>query len=98
MTKECTSGWGLVCLAVDLFGTNQTNNADDAHRLVDLEEADGTENSGELSDLWGISGTPQLFRPTTTPNSKRYNGSASGLCIKKPIIGTKSGKATFGCY
>ena len=78
---------------------NQANNADDTHRLVDLEEADGTENSGELSDFWGIGFGPSVFGPgATAPNSKRYNGSASGLCIKKPIIGTKSGKATFGCY
>jgi M6 family metalloprotease-like protein len=79
-----TSFGGIAIYHVD---ENVATNAADPHRKVDLEEADGTvmlKTAGSKTDMWYI-GNKTVFSPTTTPNTKTYNGKSS--CIK---IETKS--------
>jgi M6 family metalloprotease-like protein len=61
--------------------TDNTDNADDNHRLVDLEEADSLEwGRGDATDLWYAPPYIQ-FGSGTTPDSLRYDFSPSGLEI-----------------
>lgn len=63
-----------------------SNNNDQTHYMVDLEEASGTQhlaantNGGEDSDYFR-SGTMTAFNSTTTPNNLSYSGVALGLNI-----------------
>jgi M6 family metalloprotease-like protein len=64
----------------------QSNNRDETHYLVDLEEADGDQeleqSSGGASqptDPWKNDVTG--FRNTTNPNSSSYNGSETGVWV-----------------
>lgn len=76
---------------------NMSNNTDDTHRLVDLEEADGDEGPGSDTDLW-YSGNGSVFSKASTPNSERYDGAGSGVCIKNfSAAGKNAIKATWGC-
>jgi len=76
---------------------SMSNNTDDTHRLVDLEEADGDDSAGLVTNLW-YSGNGSVFSKTATPDSKRYDGVGSGVCIKNfSAAGKKSIKATWGC-
>lgn len=66
--------------------TNSAN-ADETRKLVDLEEAEGTQdlddgsNSGDGDDPWpGNSGTT-TFDDTSTPNGNWYDGSTSGMAV-----------------
>lgn len=75
-------GEGLLIWHID---ESRGNNTDETHRLVDLEEADGLNdfdneiNRGDANDPWynKIIG----FTESTTPNSKFYNGSTSGVRV-----------------
>ena len=61
-----------------------SGNSSDAHRKVDLEEADGTQmgtSVGSRTDLWYV-GNRVLFNKSTTPNSKLYGGTTSGVQIQ----------------
>ncbi|MBF0606539.1 MAG: M6 family metalloprotease domain-containing protein [Magnetococcales bacterium] len=68
-------------LAIFHIDDNVADNNEDTHRKVDLVEADGTEDSyGESTDLW-YDGNAKTFTDTSTPNSKLYDGSSSGVSI-----------------
>ena len=60
------------------------DNSYTSHKLVRLMEADGT-NDIELRSGWANAGdyyhAGGLFSATTNPNSKRYDGSASGVTL-----------------
>lgn len=61
--------------------SNNTDNADEKHRLVDLEEADAMElGRGDVTDLWYADKFTK-FGSKTTPNSLRYDGNQSGVEI-----------------
>lgn len=79
---------------------NMTNNRDDTHRLVDLEGADGDDSAVLVTNLWysGNSASGSKFSKTSTPDSKRYDGTSSGVCIKNfSAAGKNAIKATWGC-
>jgi M6 family metalloprotease-like protein len=62
---------------------NQANNADDAHRKVDLEVADGVAmgtGPGSATKLWYV-GNSTSFNNSSTPNSKTYDGKKSCISI-----------------
>lgn len=66
-----------------------SNNTDDLHRLVDLEEADGTEmlkTAGSNTDLW-TSANGGTFNGESDPSSILYDGSASNICIASSAPG-----------
>jgi len=76
-----TSFGGLAIWHVD---EGEPDNADDTHRLVDLEEADNTimgSGKGESTDLW-FSGNATVFDNSSSPNSKRYGGIATQVDIR----------------
>jgi M6 family metalloprotease-like protein len=74
---------GLLIWHVD---ETMSNNNDQTHYLVDLEEASGTQhlatnvNGGEDSDYFRL-GTMTSFDAATTPNNLSYSGVALGLDI-----------------
>ena len=74
---------GLLIWHVD---ENQTNNNDQTHYLVDLEEASGpqhlqlNQNAGEDSDYYR-EGNVTEFTGTTTPDNVGYGGTPLGLDI-----------------
>jgi len=74
-------------LAIWHIDDTKTSNANDANRLVHLEEADGTpmemetssyDRQGSSDDLWR---NGAAFNATSNPNSNLYNGSDSGVTI-----------------
>ena len=64
----------------------QSNNDDQTHYMVDLEEASGTQhlqstnNAGDDADYFRT-GTMTTFTSNTTPNNRSYSGVALGLDI-----------------
>ena len=65
----------------------RSNNTDDSHYWVDLEEASGTQHlqlssnvGGDDSDYWR-STTKTSFSSTSTPNSSSYTGGSLGISI-----------------
>ena len=64
--------------------TQSQNNNNDLQRWVDLEEADGVPmagmDSGQSTDLWYATNAT-TFNDATMPNSKLYNGTASGVSV-----------------
>ncbi len=81
-------GCGLLIWHIDETRT-QTNsaNADETRKLVDVEEADGLNhldsktNRGDAGDPYPGSGNKTTFNDTSTPNSKLYDGSFSGVAV-----------------
>ena len=74
---------GLSILHID---DNIGTNSDENHKLVDVEEAnnaglDNQTNRGHINNLY-FNGNADSFTNTTTPNSKRYNGTSSGISIE----------------
>ncbi|UCG69374.1 MAG: M6 family metalloprotease domain-containing protein [Thermoplasmata archaeon] len=75
-------GDGILIWHID---ESQSNNNDETHYLVDLEEADGDQeletSSGisESTDPW--KNTVMGFRNTTNPNSSSYNGSDTHVWV-----------------
>ena len=79
-------GAGLLIWHVD---DSRSNNRDETHKLVDLEEADGRNdldrprggggNRGDADDPW--TGDEGSFTQTSSPNSTAYDGSDSGWRI-----------------
>jgi len=70
-------------MAIYHVDDSMTDNANDSHRWVDLEEADGTPMGtgyGQPTDLW-YQGNATAFNDTTNPNTKLYSGSASGVSV-----------------
>ena len=76
-------GDGLIILHVD---ENQTNNTDETHYLVDVEQCDGKKdlnknaNSGDATDPFPCSANA-AFTAATTPDSKAYDGSDSKISV-----------------
>ncbi|MBE3575816.1 MAG: M6 family metalloprotease domain-containing protein, partial [Firmicutes bacterium] len=82
-------GDGMLIWHID---ETQTSNNDDAHRLVDLEEADGLNNLDKASRADGgnrgdagdpYPGTTQntAFTDGSWPNSRLYDGNSSGVFV-----------------
>ena len=74
---------GLSILHID---DNIDTNSDENHKLVDVEEAnnaglDNQTDRGHINNLY-FNGNADSFTNTTTPNSKRYNGTSSGISIE----------------
>ena len=79
-------GCGLLVWHIDEtrpYGSNA--NADETHKLVDVEEADGINqldgnvNRGDAGDPYPGSTNNISFNGTSNPNSKLYNGTSSGV-------------------
>ncbi len=71
---------GLAIWHIDNAKSSNTNNT---HRMVDLEEADGSEmgnTRGSNSDFWRI-GNGLTFNANSNPSSNLYDGSDSGISI-----------------
>ncbi len=68
--------------------TNNTDNADETHKLVDLEAADGLAhmdagtNRGDAGDLFPGSTNNTTFNANTNPNSRDYNGGDTAVCVQ----------------
>ena len=67
--------------------TDNSDNSDDSHRLVDLEQADGLghlyteDGNSDDGDLFPGSSGNTSFTDVTSPNSKTYNLAVSGIEI-----------------
>ncbi len=76
-------GSGLIIEHVD---ENKTNNTDENHYLVDIEQCDGARhlntnaNSGDAGDPFPQAGKTQ-FAASTTPGSKSYGGADSKIAV-----------------
>jgi immune inhibitor A len=76
---------GEGCL-IEHVDDNQSNNTDETHYLVDVEQADGKQdlnknvNRGDATDPFPTS-TNNSFTGSTTPSSKAYDGSNSNVSI-----------------
>ena len=81
--------------------SNNTANANEARRLVDLEEANGTQNldlpnisggnSGDIGDPWPGSTGNTAFNGISTPHSNWHDGTTSGIAV------TSISPAGMGC-
>jgi immune inhibitor A len=77
------SGEGMIIEHVD---ENQSNNTDETHYLVDIEQCDGKldlnkgVNRGDAGDPFPSSSNDS-FTATTSPNSKAYDGSDSKISV-----------------
>jgi len=77
-------GEGLAIWHID---DNQNSNADETHKLVDLEEADGladldaNANQGDAGDLYPGSSNNVVFNASSNPNSNTYSGASSGITV-----------------
>ncbi|MFX0065288.1 MAG: M6 family metalloprotease domain-containing protein [Candidatus Hermodarchaeota archaeon] len=84
-------GSGLLIWHID---ESRSDNDDENHKLVDLEEADGEENldvyldgdAGSSTDPFN--GTGAEFSFDTTPNSDAYTGEQSGIKISQVVNAT----------
>ncbi|NYT02667.1 MAG: M6 family metalloprotease domain-containing protein [Methanosarcinales archaeon] len=80
---EYLPGEGLMILHVD---ENQSNNNDQDHYLVDVEQCDGKRalnknaDSGDASDPYPCSANA-AFTASTTPGSKAYDGADSRIAV-----------------
>lgn len=83
-------------LAIWHIDESKTSNANDSNRLVDLEEADGSQVSyGSSADLWR-QGNGIAFNNTSNPSSKLYNGSDSLVAISNFSNSGTTMSADFG--
>jgi M6 family metalloprotease-like protein len=76
-------GSGLLIWHVDQSRRDTTQNDDDAHRLVDLEEADeavAADRPTDADDPWKDTGTG--WGPETVPSSRLYAGAATGWRVR----------------
>lgn len=76
-------GQGAIILHVD---ENQPNNDDQSHYLVDIEQCDGkfdlnkNANNGDATDPYPCGGNSE-FTIKSTPSSKAYDGTDSGVSV-----------------
>ncbi len=71
------------------------SNSNDSHRLVDLEEADGSATASTNAALWtATNGT--LFDDASNPNSSLYNGSGSGVTLSNISASASTMSVNFG--
>jgi M6 family metalloprotease-like protein len=69
--------------------SSNTANANPVRKLVDVEEANGTQNldggtgsnNGDTGDPWPGSSGNTAFNATSTPNSNRYSDALSGIAV-----------------
>jgi M6 family metalloprotease-like protein len=87
-------------LLITHVSENVSVNSNEAHRLVDVEEANNAQNSagngsGNVGHYNGLffSGNQSSFTDSTSPNSKRISGSASNVSITS--IGSQSTAMNF---
>jgi M6 family metalloprotease-like protein len=78
-------GGGLAIWHIDdsISCASNSCNANDSHRMVNLEAADGwtgASSRGAKTNLW-YSGNGVSFNSTSTPNSNLYSGSSSGVSV-----------------
>jgi len=77
-------GHGMIIWHID---DNQTNNKDETHKWVDVEEADNdfdldnNVNRGDAGDPFPGTDNNKVFNDTSAPNSKRYDGSNTNTDI-----------------
>ncbi len=77
-------GSGLLITHID---NGQTGNQDETHKLVDIEAADGLNhlddevNRGDAGDPFPGTSSNTVFDNASSPDSKRYDGSASGVTV-----------------
>jgi M6 family metalloprotease-like protein len=81
-------GCGLLIWHIDeTVRSDGQANANDSHRLVDLEEADGRDdldhktNTGDASDPYPGSSGNRTFNTSSNPNSRLYSGTDSGVSV-----------------
>lgn len=78
-------GEGMIIEHVD---ENQSNNTDENHYLVDIEQCDGKQdlnknaNSGDATDPFPC-GSNNEFTASTNPNSKAYDGSDAKISVRE---------------
>ena len=80
---------GLAIWHIDMSQrkTDNTDNANEAHKLVDLEEADGLahldsgSNRGDAGDLYPGSAVNRSFDGGTNPNSHDYAAAPTFVCV-----------------
>ena len=82
---ECLEGTYDGGLLITHIDDNKTNNRDETHKWVDVEEAndpvlDDKVNRGDEDNLY-YSGNSTTFTGTSTPNSKNYAGVATNIGI-----------------
>ncbi len=97
-------GCGLLVWHIDETRTSSNSaNADETHKLVDLEEADGLNhldsatNRGDAGDPYPGSSNNTQFNDTSNPNSRLYSGSSSGVASENmtgPCSSTMSAALT----
>lgn len=75
-------------LAIWHVDATKADNRDEAHKLLDLEEADGlaqmdasSNNRGDAGDLYPGSTVNRNFDGGTNPNSNDYAGAATQVCV-----------------
>lgn len=77
-------GAGLMIYHID---DSKTTNADESHKLCDVEAADGLTqldtkvNRGDTGDPFPGSSSNTTFNDSSTPNSKDYSGTASNAAV-----------------
>ncbi|MGK5094255.1 M6 family metalloprotease domain-containing protein, partial [Deltaproteobacteria bacterium TL4] len=83
LNVDGTFNGGLAVWHVD---DNKTNNDDETHKWVDLEEAnniglDNNAHRGHANNLF-FQGNRTSFSNTSTPNSKLYSGASTGITLQ----------------
>jgi M6 family metalloprotease-like protein len=93
---------GLLIWHIDESVTSGQNaNADDSHRLVDLEEADGLNdldrktNRGDVGDPYPGSTGNRTFSASSNPSSRLYSNADSGVTISSISDSSATMSATF---
>ncbi|HET6493892.1 MAG TPA: M6 family metalloprotease domain-containing protein [Thermoleophilia bacterium] len=103
-TDRALPGSGLLVWHVDeaMIGFDDQND-DETHKLVDLEEAGGTQDldwgwrgSGSADDPFPGSADARAFDDRTTPNARTYAGAASGVVLAAISDGAASMSARIG--
>ncbi len=96
-------GCGLLIWHIDeTRPSDNSANADETRKLVDLEEADGlnhldnSTNRGDTGDPYPGSSNNTTFNDTSNPNSKLYSGSASGVSVTSISACAPTMTAVFG--
>lgn len=80
---------------------NNTDNADETHKLVDLEAADGANdmdnqvNRGDAGDVYPGSTNHTTFDGISTPNSDDYAGAPTDVCVDNISLPSSSMTADF---
>ncbi len=82
-----TGGLAIWHIDENQRATDNTDNTNENHKLVDLEAADGANdmdnnvNRGDAGDLYPGSTINRFFNDTTNPDSKDYAGGMTYVCV-----------------